>query len=98
MSSCAIANQGDLDPAVLGASFRGVVRGDWVGIPKTLGRQQVRVHPPRPEVGHHGVGGGLIERGLMRLDTERHLPRLFFTEAGVGGAARDDNGSFRRRE
>lgn len=25
---------------------------------------------------------GLIERGLMRLDTEHRLPRLFFTEAG----------------
>ena len=26
---------------------------------------------------------GLIERGLMRLDTEQRLPRLFFTEAGL---------------
>jgi hypothetical protein len=26
---------------------------------------------------------GLIERGLMRLDTTSHLPRLFFTEAGL---------------
>ena len=26
---------------------------------------------------------GLIERGLMRLDTEGRLPRLFFTEAGL---------------
>jgi hypothetical protein len=26
---------------------------------------------------------GLLERGLMRLDTSGHLPRLFFTEAGL---------------
>jgi 2-hydroxychromene-2-carboxylate isomerase len=26
---------------------------------------------------------GLVERGLMRLDTEEHLPRLFFTETGL---------------
>jgi 2-hydroxychromene-2-carboxylate isomerase len=27
--------------------------------------------------------GGLVERGLMRLDTSQRLPRLFFTEAGL---------------
>ena len=26
---------------------------------------------------------GLVERGLMRLDTEEHLRRLFFTETGL---------------
>jgi hypothetical protein len=26
---------------------------------------------------------GLVERGLMRLDTEEHLPRLFFTQTGL---------------
>jgi hypothetical protein len=26
---------------------------------------------------------GLVERGLMRLDAEEHLPRLFFTETGL---------------
>jgi hypothetical protein len=26
---------------------------------------------------------GLVERGLMRLDTGGHLPRLFFTKAGL---------------
>jgi len=26
---------------------------------------------------------GLVERGLMRLDTGQRLPRLFFTEAGL---------------
>ena len=26
---------------------------------------------------------GLVERGLMRLDTSQHLPRLFFTDAGL---------------
>ncbi len=26
---------------------------------------------------------GLVERGLMRLDTGHHMPRLFFAEAGL---------------
>jgi hypothetical protein len=26
---------------------------------------------------------GLVDRGLMRLDTSGRLPRLFFTEAGI---------------
>ena len=29
------------------------------------------------------VARGLLDRGLMRLDTTRHLPRLFFTEPGL---------------
>jgi hypothetical protein len=29
------------------------------------------------------VAKGLLERGLMRLDTDQRLPRLFFTEAGL---------------
>ena len=30
------------------------------------------------------VGKGLLERGLMRLDASGRLPRLFFTDAGLG--------------
>jgi 2-hydroxychromene-2-carboxylate isomerase len=29
------------------------------------------------------VAKGLLERGLMRLDTSQRLPRLFFTETGL---------------
>jgi hypothetical protein len=29
------------------------------------------------------VANGLLERGLMRLETDQRLPRLFFTEAGL---------------
>ena len=29
------------------------------------------------------VAKGLVERGLMRLDTSERLPRLSFTEAGL---------------
>ena len=29
------------------------------------------------------VAKGLVERGLMRLDTSQRLPRLLFTEAGL---------------
>jgi hypothetical protein len=31
---------------------------------------------------------GLLERGLMRLDTGQRLPRLFFTEAGLAELCR----------
>ena len=34
--------------------------------------------PKIPPVAH-----GLLERGLMRLDTSERLPRLFFTETGL---------------
>jgi len=30
-----------------------------------------------------GVAQGLLDRGLLRLDVSGHLPRLFFTEAGL---------------
>jgi hypothetical protein len=29
------------------------------------------------------IAKGLLERGLMRLETSQRLPRLFFTEAGL---------------
>jgi hypothetical protein len=29
------------------------------------------------------VAKGLLDRGLMRLDTTQYMPRLFFTEAGL---------------
>src|SRR5271156_6409704 len=29
------------------------------------------------------IAKGLLKRGLMQLDTSQHLPRLFFTEAGL---------------
>src|ERR1700727_2671460 len=29
------------------------------------------------------IAKGLLQRGLMRLDTSQRLPRLFFTEAGL---------------
>src|SRR5271170_4871726 len=35
----------------------------------------------RPKVSP--VAQGLLDRGLMRLDTTQHMPRLFFTEAGL---------------
>jgi hypothetical protein len=35
----------------------------------------------RPKLSPHAKG--LLERGLMRLDTSQRLPRLFFTEAGL---------------
>ena len=45
----------------------------------------VPVDPPvqagRPKLSPSAKG--LLERGLMRLDTSQRLPRLFFTEAGL---------------
>jgi hypothetical protein len=38
-------------------------------------------HAGKPKVSP--TAGGLVERGLMRLDTSQRLPRLFFTEAGL---------------
>lgn len=35
----------------------------------------------QPKVPLHAKG--LVERGLMRLDTTQHWPRLFFTETGL---------------
>jgi hypothetical protein len=34
------------------------------------------------------VAKGLLERGLMLLDTSQHVPRLFFTEARVASLRR----------
>jgi hypothetical protein len=34
------------------------------------------------------IAKGLIARGLMRLDASGHLPRLFFTEAGLTACGR----------
>jgi hypothetical protein len=35
----------------------------------------------KPKLSH--IAEGLLERGLMRLDTTQHWPRLFFTEIGM---------------
>jgi hypothetical protein len=43
----------------------------WRGGPQT---GQPKLSPP---------ARGLLERGLMRLDTSHRLPRLFFTETGL---------------
>ena len=45
---------------------------------KTGGAVRRRSKPKLPP-----TAKGLVERGLMRLDTEEHLPRLFFTETGL---------------
>ena len=31
------------------------------------------------------IAKGLVDRGLMRLDTSQRCPRLFFTETGLAG-------------
>jgi len=47
---------------------------------------QLRLWRGGPEAGQpklSPVAKGLLERGLMRLDTSQRLPRLFFTETGL---------------
>ena len=46
--------------------------------PQDLARRSDAGKPKLPP-----TAKGLIARGLMRLDNERHFPRLFFTEAGL---------------
>jgi hypothetical protein len=47
---------------------------------------QLKIWRSGPQAGQpklSPVARGLVERGLMRLDTSQSLPRLFFTEAGL---------------
>jgi hypothetical protein len=47
---------------------------------------QLKIWRGGPEAGKPKLSPsakGLLERGLMRLDTSQYLPRLFFTEAGL---------------
>ena len=47
---------------------------------------QLKLWRGGPEAGQpklSPVAKGLLERGLMRLDTSQRLPRLFFTETGL---------------
>ena len=47
---------------------------------------QLKLWRGGPEAGKPKVppiARGLLDRGLMRLDTSERLPRLFFTEAGL---------------
>jgi hypothetical protein len=47
---------------------------------------QLKISRAGPEAGKPKlppVAKGLVERGLMRLDTGQRLPRLLFTDAGL---------------
>ena len=47
---------------------------------------QLKIWRSRPQAGKPKVplqAKGLLERGLMQLDTTQYLPRLFFTETGL---------------
>ena len=49
---------------------------------------QLRTWRGGPEAGKpklSPIAKGLVDRGLMRLDTSQRLPRLFFTETGLAG-------------
>ena len=49
---------------------------------------QLRTWRGGPEAGKpklSPIGKGLVDRGLLRLDTSQRLPRLFFTETGLAG-------------
>ena len=55
-------------------------------LPSVVEGFQLKTWRSGPEAGKPKLpptAKGLIERGLMRLDTGGHLPRLFFTKAGL---------------
>lgn len=52
----------------------------------TRRHQELKTWRGGPEAGKPKIppaAKGLLERGLMRLDSSQYLPRLFFTEAGI---------------
>src|SRR5271154_664950 len=66
-----IRHELDMFFSTLPTVAEGFMLRTWRGGPKA---GQAKVSP---------VAQGLLDRGLMRLDTTQHMPRLFFTEAGL---------------
>jgi len=77
-------------PAGLTAGERDYIRREldmvFSTLPTVAEGFQLRTWRGGPQAGQPKippVAKGLLERGLMRLDTSGRLPRLFFTEAGL---------------
>jgi hypothetical protein len=77
---------------VFTASERNYIRGEldmvFSTLPTVAEGFQLRTWRGGPEAGKpklSPIAKGLLDRGLMRLDTSDRLPRLFFTETGLAG-------------
>jgi hypothetical protein len=89
--NCMIKIQTDPIP-VFTASERNYIRSEldmvFSTLPTVAEGFQLRTWRGGPEAGKpklSPIAKGLLDRGLMRLDTSQRLPRLFFTETGLAG-------------
>ncbi len=78
--------------AVFTAGERAYIRGEldmvFSTLPTVAEGFQLKTWRGGPDAGKpklSSIARGLVERGLMRLDTSQHFPRLFFTETGLAG-------------
>jgi 2-hydroxychromene-2-carboxylate isomerase len=77
---------------VFTAAERNYIRGEldlvFSTLPTVAEGFQLKTWRGGPDAGKpklSPIARGLVERGLMRLDTSRRLPLLFFTETGLAG-------------
>lgn len=77
---------------VFSAGERAYIRGEldmvFSTLPTVAEGFQLRTWRGGPDAGKpklSPIAKGLVERGLMRLDTSQRLPRLFFTATGLAG-------------
>jgi hypothetical protein len=78
--------------AVFTAGERNYIRGEldlvFSTLPTVAEGFQLKTWRGGPDAGKpklSPIARALVERGLMRLDTSQHFPRLFFTETGLAG-------------
>ena len=74
------------------AGERNYIRGEldmvFSTLPTVAEGFQLKTWRGGPEAGKpklSPIAKGLVDRGLMQLDTSQRLPRLFFTETGLAG-------------
>ena len=77
---------------VFSAGERNYIRGEldmvFSTLPTVAEGFQLRTWRGGPDAGKpklSPIAKGLLDRGLMQLDTSQRLPRLFFTEIGLAG-------------
>jgi hypothetical protein len=85
----------DADPALLSAAERAYIRSELDAFFSTLPAAAegfvLKVWKSGPRVGQPKVPAaaqGMIDRGLLRLDTAERFPRLFFTSLGLEALGR----------
>jgi len=85
----------DADPATLSAAKRAYIRGEldafFSTLPSVAEGLILKVWKSGPLAGKPKVPAtaqGMIDRGLLRLETTEGFPRLFFTEPGIAALRR----------